>query len=62
MGKCELGECPQSKTLKDTCCLDCEELELCLEKNYTCKQVLISKTKNDCGYYIDKSNGGNYGY
>jgi len=40
MGKCELGECPVSKTEKDICCLDCNELELCLEKNYTCLHVL----------------------
>ena len=52
MGKCELGECPQSKTLKDICCLDCKELELCLEKNYTCLHTLKSKMVEDCDEYV----------
>jgi hypothetical protein len=52
MGKCELGECPQSKTLKDICCLDCNELEMCLEKGYTCLQSLRSKDVRCCDEYI----------
>ena len=54
MGKCELGECPQSKTLKDICCLDCDELELCLEKNYVCFHVLRIRAKiiTDCDEYV----------
>jgi hypothetical protein len=52
MGKCELGECPQSKTLKDVCCLDCNELKLCLEKGYTCLHTLKSKITEDCDEYI----------
>ena len=54
MGKCFLGECPQSKTLKDICCLNCEELELCLEKNYTCLHTLRIRAKiiTDCDEYV----------
>ena len=52
LGKCNLGECPQSKTLKDICCLDCDELELCIEKNYTCLHTLISKMVEDCDEYV----------
>jgi hypothetical protein len=54
MGNCELGECPQSKTLKDICCLDCDEIELCLEKGYTCLQSLKSRISEDCDDYIDE--------
>jgi hypothetical protein len=52
MGRCELGECPHSKTLKNVCCLDCNELKLCLEKNYTCLYTLRSKISENCDYYI----------
>ena len=55
MGKCELGECPVSKTLTYICCLDCELLKLCLEKKYTCIQVLRIRAKVavDCEEYIE---------
>ncbi len=55
MGKCELGECPVSKTKKDICCLDCESIESCLEKNYTCVQVLHIRAKIaiDCENYLE---------
>lgn len=54
MGKCYLGECPVSQTEKDICCLDCDEFEMCLEKKYTCLQVLRSRNKEDCGEYYDE--------
>jgi hypothetical protein len=54
MGKCELGECPQSKIELQICCLDCKTLETCLEKNYTCLQVLRIRAKiaTGCENYL----------
>jgi hypothetical protein len=53
MGKCELGLCPVSKTLKDICCLDCESLKLCLEKKYTCIQATTYCDSKYCDKYIE---------
>jgi len=64
MGKCGLGECLVSKNELHICCLDCESLESCLEKSYTCIQVLRIRTKVavDCDEYIkiQKERGVNY--